>query len=969
MAAIITTEVLEDYLNCEHKAYLRLDRQQGTKSDYEVMRAESRREVRLDAILRIRASCPEAAIDQGIAVTRSTLTRGAPFILDAALEVDQFAVHFDGLKRVDGRSDLGNFQYLPVMFYECRHVTKPHRLLMEVLGLLLSKVQGSLPDRGVIYHGADGTATTVRFTPGLKAAQELLAAVARIQQGQVVPKLLLNDHCQTCEFQMRCRAQAHEADSLSLLGGLGAKEAKKYARKGLLTLTQLAHTFRPRRKGRRSDRRGRQRYHALQALAVRDRRVYVLGAPQVPTAAIRIYMDVESLPDEGFVYLIGMIVCDATGETRHSFWADTKEQERQIFEQFLAVVSRYDKPLVYCYGGYERSFMKRMRRTAERKAPIDAVLGALVNTLSVIYAHFYFPTYSNGLKAVGGCLGCAWSDADASGIQSIAWRMRWDRTREDQWREKLIRYNLEDCAALKRVTEFAYEIAVAPQLPGGPLPPSLQSEARNGAASPIVSRVEELDRLGAVNRRGHIQFFHKEYEYINGCAHFDYQRQRVYIRTSKLLKRSAKGRRRWRNAKLRVSNRVQIVARKCPACGSGELVRWAKCKQVSGQRTTRKRAFDLMFTQGGVRRRVIECRTRVHECSACGNVFLPERYKRLAKHYHGLMSWTMYEHIAHRIGTPMLAEMLREHFGLAVYVSELSEFKTIMARRYRPCCNRLLSNMLAGPLLHVDETRVRLRTGVGYVWVFTTAEEVVYVYRRTREGEFLLDQLKNFKGVLVTDFYAAYDGLACPQQKCLIHLMRDMNQELLNNPFDQELQSITGPFGTLLRDIVGTIDQHGLRRRYLEKHQPSVDEFFRVLGTGSFRSEAADALRARLTRYQGKLFTFLAHDGVPWNNNNAENAIRRFAYYRDETPGRLKEAGLNDYLTLLSLCHTCHYRGLSFQRFLRSKSRDIDAYCQGSTRRSPSPALVELYPKGVVRPDFVARRKKQAEPACGDNSS
>src|SRR5262249_45419098 len=34
------------------------------------------------------------------------------------------------------------------------------------------------------------------------------------------------------------------------------------------------------------------------------------------------------------------------------------------------------------------------------------------------------------------------------------------------------------------------------------------------------------------------------------------------------------------------------------------------------------------------------------------------------------------------------------------------------------------------------------------------------------------------------------------------------------NPFDEELQAITAPFGTLLRDIVTTIDRHGLRRQY-----------------------------------------------------------------------------------------------------------------------------------------------------------
>jgi hypothetical protein len=38
--------------------------------------------------------------------------------------------------------------------------------------------------------------------------------------------------------------------------------------------------------------------------------------------------------------------------------------------------------------------------------------------------------------------------------------------------------------------------------------------------------------------------------------------------------------------------------------------------------------------------------------------------------------------------------------------------------------------------------------------------------------------LKDFRGVLVSDFYAAYDSLTCEQQKCLIHLIRDMNTDL-----------------------------------------------------------------------------------------------------------------------------------------------------------------------------------------------
>ena len=80
--------------------------------------------------------------------------------------------------------------------------------------------------------------------------------------------------------------------------------------------------------------------------------------------------------------------------------------------------------------------------------------------------------------------------------------------------------------------------------------------------------------------------------------------------------------------------------------------------------------------------------------------------------------------------------------------------------------------------MHIDDTETELQQGKGYVWVFTNLEEVVFMFRPTREGAFLQKLLKDFHGVLISDFYSAYDSINCPQQKCLIHLMRDMNERL-----------------------------------------------------------------------------------------------------------------------------------------------------------------------------------------------
>jgi hypothetical protein len=95
----------------------------------------------------------------------------------------------------------------------------------------------------------------------------------------------------------------------------------------------------------------------------------------------------------------------------------------------------------------------------------------------------------------------------------------------------------------------------------------------------------------------------------------------------------------------------------------------------------------------------------------------------------------------------------------------------------------------------------------------------------------------------------------------------------------------------LLRAVIDTVDRHGLRRQHLQKHSREVERYFDRLAGRTFSSEAAQALQARLRRSRGRLFTFIEHDGVPWNNNNAENAVKRFAYYREVAQSPLYEEG------------------------------------------------------------------------------
>jgi predicted RecB family nuclease len=947
MATRITRDILEAHLSCRYKGHLKQLGEAGMRSEFEELSAELRSAVRKQALDRITSRAATRDVLRDVTLTLTVLQAGPAFVLDPLLEDDTVSFRFDGLQKVDGASKLGDFHYVPVFFHS-GPVRKEQRLLLDVCALVLSRIQGRMPSLGIVWHGRECRMTKLRLSADPRKAERILRELQQTHEAEV-PRLILNDHCQVCEFRGRCHDQALREDGLSLLRGLGDKEVRGYARKGILTLTQLAHTFRPRRKGKRVMRPTNPRSHALHALALRDKKIYLFGTPEIPGAPVQIYLDLEGVPEERFVYLIGLTVVEGGTARQLSFWADTPDQEQEIFQQFLEEVSRYPDARLYCYGTYERQFLKRMRKTASRKGPVDRILAALVNVLSVVHSHAYFPCYSNGLKDVAGCLGSSWSDPQASGLQSIIWRRRWETTGVDEWKQKLLTYNREDCEALHRVTEFLRAHGAEAGESGGTKPA--------GEFPPAVS-VEEIPRLGAGARWGDISFVHPDYEHINNCARFDYQRQRVYVRTSRILKKTQrKGYR--RNRKLRISRCVRIVGRKCPKCGCADLVQLPHGKRWTGHYSRHRTVFDLVFTAGGIRRQVIECRAAVHECRGCGNLFTPARYDRVAKHFHGLRSWAMYEYVAHRSSYNEIVKRFEELFGLVLGACEIHQFKAMMSRFYTTGYRRLLKKMLSGPVLYADETEVNLRSSKGYVWVFATTEEVVYLYRPSREGEFLGKLLAGFRGVLVSDFYPAYDSLPCPQQKCLIHLMRDINQDLLNNPFDTELQTITEPFGALLRGAVEEIDRSGLRRRYLEKHQGAVDTFFEGLAARSFQSETAEALRARLLKCRDKLFTFLHHDGVTWNNNNAENAIRQFAYYRERAVGCLTETGLSNYLVLLSLYQTCRYRGVSFLKFLRSRERDIDSFCAHPRRKRKRP-LLELYQKGFMRPEFQ-REKRGAE--------
>ena len=177
----------------------------------------------------------------------------------------------------------------------------------------------------------------------------------------------------------------------------------------------------------------------------------------------------------------------------------------------------------------------------------------------------------------------------------------------------------------------------------------------------------------------------------------------------------------------------------------------------------------------------------------------------------------------------------------------------------------------------------------------------------------------------MSDFYSLYESLDCPQQKCLVHLMRDLNDDIHREPFNVEIKEIVHEFGEFLERIIDTIDRFGLKTHFLRKHKMAVTRFYDALLLRKYDTELAQKVQRRFIKNQGKLFTFLDYNNVPWNNNNAEHAIKSFADLRDVIGGRTTESGIQYYLILLSIYQTCAYREIDFLGFRRGEKK-MDGY-------------------------------------------
>lgn len=305
------------------------------------------------------------------------------------------------------------------------------------------------------------------------------------------------------------------------------------------------------------------------------------------------------------------------------------------------------------------------------------------------------------------------------------------------------------------------------------------------------------------------------------------------------------------------------------------------------------------------------------------------------------------------------------------------------------------------PFVHVDETGLPMSGRNWWLWVLVAAEVVLYLPSKSRGSDTVKDIFCDYKGVLLSDFWSAYNKFDVEQQKCLVHLVRELRKLLMVELKARDKASATLTKDDDLKARKTEADANKPKKRgpppkqpdplssdtrskleaEISRHEKAVRQllklcdFFKKAWTrdGSDMSvytplegrisisEALSLLDAliqeikgdgpanvdinrlikRLEKFRASLFTYLENPDVPPDNNAAERQLRPFVVQRKDSGNFVSPEVMKTYADFMSLYRTCKKNGVNCEAIFTSLlNGDTDAvlYLLGLIEAEPPPA-------------------------------
>lgn len=350
---------------------------------------------------------------------------------------------------------------------------------------------------------------------------------------------------------------------------------------------------------------------------------------------------------------------------------------------------------------------------------------------------------------------------------------------------------------------------------------------------------------------------------------------------------------------------VNHAYQRCPDCGSKLYGGWLK---------SRRQVIDLPLSAATV----TEHQIFEHWCSACRKKVSPRPDLAdtvLGSHRVSVRLMSLIATLREQCRLPLgvIQTYLKMFHQLQLSQGEITAVLNTVAGLAGPVHQRLKDQVRASPVVHGDETGWRQNGRNGYLWSFSTPTAKYLLYRKSRGKQVVREALGvEFEGVLVSDFYGAYNIHDGFHQRCWIHLLRDIHQLIEDYPNHQSLKQwaaeVAGLF-QLAKDYPGPDRQlystpRAQRQQRVRAAGEFADRLLAICRPYLVTQTPMTTLCKRIDRFIDELFLFVADPTVPSDNNPAERSLRHSVIARKISGGTRSAKGSNTKMVLASLFGT-----------------------------------------------------------------
>lgn len=261
-----------------------------------------------------------------------------------------------------------------------------------------------------------------------------------------------------------------------------------------------------------------------------------------------------------------------------------------------------------------------------------------------------------------------------------------------------------------------------------------------------------------------------------------------------------------------------------------------------------------------------------------------------------------------------IGSLLKLLFGLDVTEAAMVHCVMSVGRAFGPKYEELKQELRKEASLHGDETSWRIKGKNHWLWAFLGRWSVIYEVAKSRGKDVPRRVLgKDYEGIVISDSWSAWNHVGGRHQRCLVHYLREIKDTSKYKGPGEEFVPFAKKLKRVLRDSIRAgekVTSSEDRLRAKGGLEARVDEL--ITSYSLSREKNCRRFAKRLKRERDMLFTFLEEEGVDWNNNAAERALRSSVVIQKITYGNQSVEGARAHAVLMSIRETCNLRKENF---------------------------------------------------------